>query len=80
MSRTMLNTKDVSGTLLSDEEWLMNFGKFLRKTSIDELPELLNVLNGDMSLVEPRPLLVEYLPLYSKKQSRRHDVRPGITG
>jgi lipopolysaccharide/colanic/teichoic acid biosynthesis glycosyltransferase len=58
----------------------MNFGKFLRKTSIDELPELLNVLNGDMSLVEPRPLLVEYLPLYSKKQSRRHDVRPGITG
>ncbi|MCT4619066.1 MAG: sugar transferase [Marinisporobacter sp.] len=78
--RTMLNTKDVSGTLLSDEKRLTSFGKFLRKTSIDELPELLNVLKGDMSLVGPRPLLVEYLPLYSKKQSRRHDVRPGITG
>ncbi|QXM06673.1 sugar transferase [Crassaminicella indica] len=78
--RTMLNTKDSSGRLLSDEERLTNFGKFLRKTSIDELPELVNVLKGDMSLVGPRPLLVEYLPLYNKEQSRRHEVRPGITG
>ena len=78
--RTMTNERDKNGNLLSDEIRLTKFGKFLRSTSLDELPGLWNVLKGDMSLVGPRPLLVEYLPLYSEKQSRRHDVRPGITG
>jgi lipopolysaccharide/colanic/teichoic acid biosynthesis glycosyltransferase len=78
--RTMTNECDKDGNLLSDEVRLTKFGKFLRSTSLDELPGLWNVLKGDMSLVGPRPLLVEYLPLYSEKQSRRHEVRPGITG
>lgn len=78
--RTMLDAKDKWGEPLPDEERLTPFGKFLRSTSIDELPELINVLKGDMSLVGPRPLLVEYLPLYSKEQFRRHELRPGITG
>jgi sugar transferase EpsL len=78
--RTMTNECDKNGVLLSDKDRLTKFGKFLRSTSLDELPGLWNVLKGDMSLVGPRPLLVEYLPLYSEKQSRRHNVRPGITG
>lgn len=78
--RSMLDAKDKWGEDLPDEKRLTKFGKFLRSTSIDELPELINVLKGDMSLVGPRPLLVEYIPLYSKKQFRRHKVRPGITG
>ena len=78
--RTMTNESDKNGNLLSDEVRLTKFGKFLRSTSLDELPGLWCVLKGDMSLVGPRPLLVEYLPLYSEKQSRRHEVRPGITG
>ncbi len=78
--RTMTDACDVSGVLLPDEARLTPFGKWLRSTSLDELPELLNVLRGDMSLVGPRPLLVEYLPLYSAVQARRHEVRPGITG
>ena len=78
--RTMTDDKDESGELLSDEYRLTSFGKFLRSTSIDELPELINVLKGDMSLVGPRPLLQEYIPLYSKEQIRRHDVLPGLTG
>lgn len=78
--RTMLNKKDSRGNQLSDEERLTTFGRILRSTSLDELPELINVLKGDMSLVGPRPLLVEYLPLYNEKQRRRHDVPPGITG
>jgi len=78
--RTMTTKKDSTGNLLSDEERLTSFGKLLRATSLDELPELWNVLKGEMSLVGPRPLLPEYLPLYSAEQSRRHDVRPGITG
>ena len=78
--RTMINKSDKYGNLLSDEKRLTKFGKFLRSTSLDELPELINVLKGDMSLVGPRPLLVEYLPLYSKRQSIRHEVKPGITG
>jgi len=78
--RTMTNECDKDGNLLIDEVRLTKFGKFLRSTSLDELPGLWNVLKGDMSLVGPRPLLVEYLPLYSEKQSRRHEVRPGITG
>ncbi len=78
--RTMLDAKNKWGEPLPDEERLTHFGKFLRSTSIDELPELINVLKGDMSLVGPRPLLVEYLPLYSKEQFRRHELRPGITG
>lgn len=78
--RTMTDEKDKSGELLSDKYRLTSFGKFLRSTSIDELPELINVLKGDMSLVGPRPLLVKYLPLYSKEQIRRHEVKPGITG
>jgi len=78
--RTMTNECDKDGNLLIDEARLTKFGKFLRSTSLDELPGLWNVLKGDMSLVGPRPLLVEYLPLYSEKQSRRHEVRPGITG
>lgn len=78
--RTMLDSMDKHGNLLPDEVRLTRFGKLLRSTSLDELPELLNVLKGDMSLVGPRPLLVEYLPLYSPEQARRHEVRPGITG
>mgnify|MGYP006080545591 CR=1 FL=1 len=78
--RTMTNELDRYGSLKPDSDRLTIFGKFLRSTSLDELPGLWCVLKGDMSLVGPRPLLVEYLPLYSKKQSRRHEVRPGITG
>jgi lipopolysaccharide/colanic/teichoic acid biosynthesis glycosyltransferase len=78
--RTMLYLVDVNGNILPDSERLTSFGKFLRSTSIDELPELWNVLKGDMSLVGPRPLLMEYLPLYSEQQARRHDIKPGITG
>ena len=78
--RTMKDAYDAEGNLLPDEERLTAFGSFLRKSSLDELPELWNVLKGDMSLVGPRPLLVEYLPLYSEEQMKRHNVRPGITG
>lgn len=78
--RTMTNFKDRNGNLLSDELRLTKFGKFLRSTSIDELPELINILKGDMSIVGPRPLLVKYLPLYNELQHHRHDVRPGLTG
>lgn len=78
--RTMTNAKDINGTLLSDAERLTKFGKWLRATSLDELPELINILKGDMSFIGPRPLLVEYLPLYSESQRHRHDVRPGLTG
>ena len=78
--RTMTNQRDESGCLLPDSMRLTRFGAFLRSTSLDELPELWNVLRGDMSLVGPRPLLVEYLPLYTSTQARRHDVRPGLTG
>ena len=78
--RTMTNDCDKDGILLPDEHRLTKFGKFLRSTSLDELPSLWNVLKGDMSLVGPRPLLVEYLPMYSTKQARRHEVKPGITG
>lgn len=78
--RTMKDACDAKGNLLPDEERLTAFGSFLRKSSLDELPELWNVLKGDMSLVGPRPLLVEYLPLYSEEQMKRHNVRPGITG
>lgn len=78
--RTMLETKDSNGNLLSDEKRSTPFGNFLRSTSLDELPELWNVFKGEMSLVGPRPLLMEYLALYSKEQFRRHEVKPGITG
>lgn len=78
--RTMLNHYDNTGELLSDSQRLTSFGKLLRATSLDELPELWNVLKGDMSLVGPRPLLMEYLPLYNAEQRRRHTIRPGITG
>ena len=78
--RTMHDVFDAKGTLLPDGERLPEFGKFLRATSLDELPELWNVLKGDMSLVGPRPLLMEYLPLYNEEQRRRHEVKPGITG
>ncbi len=78
--RTMTDARDSSGRLLPDSERLTSFGSFLRSTSLDELPELWNVLKGDMSLIGPRPLLIEYLPLYSSTQARRHEVRPGITG
>jgi lipopolysaccharide/colanic/teichoic acid biosynthesis glycosyltransferase len=78
--RSMTDGKDKDGNLLSDEERLPKFGKLLRATSLDEIPGLWNVLKGDMSLVGPRPLLVEYLPRYNKTQARRHEVRPGITG
>jgi lipopolysaccharide/colanic/teichoic acid biosynthesis glycosyltransferase len=78
--RTMRDAYGSDGQPLSDGERLTKFGKFLRSTSLDELPELWNVLKGDMSLVGPRPLLIEYIPLYSSRQMRRHDVRPGITG
>jgi lipopolysaccharide/colanic/teichoic acid biosynthesis glycosyltransferase len=78
--RTMTNIRDDNGILLPDKKRLTKFGKFLRSTSLDEIPSLWSVLRGDMSLVGPRPLLVEYLPLYSKKQARRHEIKPGITG
>lgn len=78
--RTMTEEKDLSGNLLPDYRRLTRFGKFLRSTSLDELPELLNIIKGDMSIVGPRPLLVKYLPLYNERQKRRHEVRPGITG
>lgn len=78
--KTMIDAKGPDGRLLSDRERLTPIGKFVRKTSLDEIPQLINVIKGDMSLVGPRPLLVEYLPLYSLQQRRRHEVRPGITG
>ena len=78
--RTMRNLKNKQGELVSEEKRLFPFGRFLRRTSLDELPELVNVLQGEMSIVGPRPLLVEYLPRYSKEQARRHDVLPGMTG
>jgi lipopolysaccharide/colanic/teichoic acid biosynthesis glycosyltransferase len=78
--RTMIDAVDSSGSPLPDGERLTVFGRFLRRSSLDELPELYNVLRGDMSLVGPRPLLMEYLPLYTAEQARRHDVRPGLTG
>jgi sugar transferase EpsL len=78
--RTMKNTRGADGKMLPDEQRQTGFGRFLRATSIDELPELLNVLRGEMSLVGPRPLLMAYLPLYSAEEARRHDVVPGITG
>jgi sugar transferase EpsL len=78
--RTMTNARDPAGILLSDAQRLTRYGQFLRKTSIDELPALFNVLRGNMSLVGPRPLLMQYLPLYNAEQARRHLVRPGITG
>ena len=78
--RSMLDGKNIQGNLLPDDERMTSFGAFLRSTSLDELPGLFNVLKGDMSLVGPRPLLVQYLPLYSDVQARRHNVRPGITG
>lgn len=78
--RTMNNKKDKHGKLLPDEKRLTTYGKFLRSTSLDELPELFNILKGDMSIVGPRPLLVQYLDRYTKEQHRRHEVRPGLTG
>ena len=78
--RTMTDKKDDDGNLLPDSERLTKFGKILRSTSLDELPELINILKGDMSIVGPRPLLVEYLELYNEEQKHRHDVRPGLTG
>lgn len=78
--RTMTDKRDEKGELLPDEVRLTKFGKFLRSTSLDELPELFNILKGDMSFVGPRPLLVDYLPLYNDHQRRRHEVRPGLTG
>lgn len=78
--RTMTDAKDENGNLLPDNIRLTKFGKILRSTSLDELPELFNILKGDMSIVGPRPLLVKYLPLYNKSQKHRHDVRPGFTG
>ena len=78
--KTMTDERDGNGNLLPDAQRLTKVGKFVRSTSIDELPQLINVLKGDMSLIGPRPLLVQYLPLYSKEQARRHEVRPGMTG
>jgi sugar transferase EpsL len=78
--RTMTDTRDAQGNLLPDAERMTRFGKFLRSTSLDELPELFNVLKGEMSLVGPRPLLIEYLERYTPEQARRHEVKPGITG
>lgn len=78
--RSMTDERDANGELLPDDVRLTSFGKVVRKLSLDELPQLLNVLKGDMSFVGPRPLLMEYLPLYNKRQARRHDARPGITG
>jgi sugar transferase EpsL len=78
--RTMTNQRDASGALLPDAQRLMPFGLWLRATSIDELPELINILRGEMSFIGPRPLLMQYLPLYSPEQARRHDVKPGLSG
>ena len=78
--RTMTDKKDENGNLLPDSERLTKFGKLLRSTSLDELPELVNILKGDMAIVGPRPLLVEYLPYYTEEEKHRHDVRPGLTG
>ena len=78
--KTMTDERDAEGNLLPDEARLTKVGKFVRSTSIDELPQLINVLKGDMALIGPRPLLVQYLPLYSPEQARRHEVRPGISG
>lgn len=78
--RTMTNDTDADGNLLPDEQRIVGIGKFIRSTSLDELPQLFNVLKGEMSFVGPRPLLIEYLPLYNDTQKRRHDVKPGITG
>lgn len=78
--KTMTDERDAEGNLLPDEQRLTRVGKFVRSTSIDELPQLINVLKGDMALIGPRPLLPQYLPLYSKEQARRHEVRPGISG
>lgn len=78
--KTMTDERDADGNLLPDADRLTKVGKFVRSTSIDELPQLINVLKGDMALIGPRPLLVRYLPLYSKEQARRHEVRPGISG
>lgn len=78
--RTMTNKKDKDGNLLPDEKRLTKFGKFLRKTSLDEIPEFFNILKGDMSFIGPRPLLVEYLDYYNEEEKHRHDVRPGLTG
>lgn len=78
--RSMTDEIDSKGQLLSDEERLTQFGKLLRSTSLDELPSLINIIKGDMSIIGPRPLLVEYLPLYNSKQKRRHESRPGLTG
>lgn len=78
--KTMTDERDAEGNLLPDAQRLTKVGKFVRSTSIDELPQLINVLKGDMALIGPRPLLVKYLPLYSKEQARRHEVRPGISG
>ena len=78
--RTMTNEKDANGNLLSDDKRLNAYGKFLRSTSLDELPELFNILKGDMAVIGPRPLLVEYLPYYTEKERHRHDVRPGLSG
>ena len=78
--KTMTDERDAEGNLLPDAQRLTKIGKFVRSTSLDEIPQLLNVIKGDMSLIGPRPLLVQYLPLYSERQKRRHEVRPGITG
>lgn len=78
--RTMTNEKDKNGELLPDEDRLIPYGKFLRSTSLDELPEMINILKGDMAIIGPRPLLVRYLPRYNVEQHRRHEVRPGLTG
>lgn len=78
--RTMTDERDENGELLPDEQRLTNFGAFLRSTSLDELPELFNILKGDMSVIGPRPLLVKYLPLYNEHQARRHEVKPGLSG
>ena len=78
--RTMTNAKDKDGNLLSDADRLTRYGKFLRNTSLDELPELFNILKGDMSVIGPRPLLVQYLPRYNEYQHRRHEVKPGLSG
>lgn len=78
--RSMSNRRDAEGNLLPDDQRLTKYGKFIRATSLDELPELWNILKGDMSIVGPRPLLVKYLPLYNEQQKHRHDVRPGLTG
>ena len=78
--KTMTDERDANGNLLPDAERLTNVGKFIRSTSIDELPQLINILKGDMAFIGPRPLLVQYLPLYSEEQHHRHDVRPGMSG